>query len=273
MKKYLILCFILTISLTSVNAQDKDSESQKCKLDSCSVTISDFAPQAGDFTAAMVFGRGAYLNGGLVVPSSYGNVSGAPAYDNTVDANSNSVTNMVGVEGRYYVTNRIALSLTGGAILRNTPTVLGIPAVVDGNGNVIIPAYNTVVAEENIDLHVAVGAQWLFNTKNKRLFPYLGLALPYDYARRSVFDQTPTDDGVTDLGPRHVEITAYGVEAVAGIDYYIAKDFYLGFDVKPVSYTYAVNVKTPGPGLFDLSAATDTVSFFAQFGFKVGFKL
>lgn len=270
MKKYLILCFILVVSLTSVNAQDKDSEGHQCKVDSCDVAET-FAPHKGDFTAAMVFGRGAYLNAGLVLPSS-SNVDGTPAYDNGVAANDNSITNMVGVEGRFYITNRFAVTLMGGAIIRNTPSVYGTAPVYNAAGDVLIPGYATVVADEKIDAHVSIGGQWLFNTKNNKLFPYLGFALPYDYARRSVLDPTISDSGFPGT-PKHVEIVAFGVQATAGIDYYIAKDFYLGFDVKPISYTYAVNIKTPAPGLQDLQAETNTVSFFAQFGFKVGFKL
>ncbi|HEY9169984.1 MAG TPA: BT1926 family outer membrane beta-barrel protein [Lutibacter sp.] len=277
MKKYLILCFILALTLTSVNAQDRDSDyHHHYRGDTCKVGPR-FAPQQGDFTAAMVFGRGAYLNGGLAVPSSYSSVSGAAPYANTVDANYNDITNMVGAEGRYYATNRFAITLSGGAILRDTPAQLAIPAVTDINGNQIIPAYNAVVADERIDLNVSVGGQWLFNTKNDRLFPYVGFALPYSYARQSMYDPTVSVDGkgnvtITDLGARHVEINAFGAQAVAGVDYYIAKDIFFGFEIKPVSYVYAYSVKVPGPGLYSLEADTNTLSFFAQFSFKVGFK-
>ena len=275
MKKYLILCFILAFTLTSVNAQDKDSN-HVCKTDSCNHGVK-YAPTKGDFTAAMVFGRGAYLNEGLTVPSSYYSVSGDAPYANDVDANNNSITNMVGAEGRYYVGNKFALTLSGGAILRNTPSQLFIPAVTDVNGNVIIQAYDAVVADERVDVNATVGAQWLFNTKNNRLFPYLGVAFPFDYARRSLYDPTVTVDNsgnptIVDLGARHVDIAAFGVQAVAGVDYYIAKDVFFGFDIKPVSYTYAASVKSPGPGLLNLEAETDTVSFFAQFSAKIGFK-
>jgi len=274
MKKYLILCFILVVTLTSVNAQDKDSN-HNCKVDSCSIIT--YAPQRGDFTVAMIFGRGAYLNEGLVVPSSYGSVSGAAPYANDVDANSNSISNMVGAEGRYYIKDNFAISFSGGAILRDTPSQLAIPAVIDANGNTIIQAYSAVVANERIDVNASIGGQWLFKTKNEKLFPYVGFALPFDYARRSVYDPTITVDSegnldITDLTARHVDITAFGVQAVAGVDYYIVKDVFFGFDIKPISYNYAYSVKTPGAGLLNLEADTNTVSFFAQFSFKLGFK-
>ena len=274
MKKYLILCFILVSSLTSANAQDKHSD-HHYKGDTCKVEAR-FAPQKGDFTAAMVFGQGAYLNSNLQVPYRWW-VSGSAPYANVVEPNYNDITNMVGVEGRYYATNKFAISLSGGAILRNTPAQLNIPAVNDINGYPIIPAYAAVVANERIDANISVGGQWLFNTKNDRLFPYIGFALPFSYARQSLYDPTINlnaqgDVEIVDLGARHADITAFGVQAVAGADYYIAKGIFFGFDVKPVSYIYAFSIKTPGPGLLSLESDTNTLSFFAQFSFKVGFK-
>lgn len=275
MKKHLILCFILVFALTSANAQDRDSDYHHHKCDTCKVGPR-FAPKAGDFTAAMVFGRGAFLEGGLVVPSSTAAVSSVAPYDNTVEANDNRINNMVGAEGRFYASNRFAITLSGAAIWRNTPSQLAIPAVIDGGGNTIIPAYNAVVEDERIDARISLGGQYLFNTKNDRLFPYVGFALPFNYARRSLFEPITIDENgnlaVGDLGARHVDITAFGVQAVAGVDYYIFKNVFFGFDIKPVSYTYAISVKTPGPGLFDLESETNTLSFFAQFNFKVGFK-
>jgi hypothetical protein len=253
MKKYLILCLILIFALTGVQAQDNGSN-QDCKADSCRVAVK-YAPERGDFTAAMVFGRGAYLNGGLVVPSSLGAVDGTAPYDNGVDANSNSITNMVGAEGRYYVKSNFAVTFSGGAIMRNTPAQLFIPGVADTD----VPDYNAVVADEKIDLTISIGAQWLFTTKNDRLFPYLGFALPYDYARRSLYDPTVT-------------VSNTGDPVITEVDYYVAKDVFFGFDIKPVSYTYAASVKTPGPGLPSLESDTNTISFLAQFSFKVGFK-
>ena len=267
MKKYLILCFILTFAL-SVNAQDKDSNHD---CEGCDQSAK-FAPKKGDFTAAMVFGRGAYLNGGLTVPSS-NIVSGETAYDNTVNANNNSITNMVGAEGRYYIGNKFALTLSGGAILGNNPGVLPIPGVPNTN----VPTYAGVDASENVSVNATIGAQWMFKTKNERLIPYLGFALPFDYARQSLFTEVIIDDNNTIttpalLGTRQADISAFGVQAVAGVDYYIAKDLFFGFDIKPVSYTYIASVKSPGSGLLKLESENNTVSFFAQYSFKLGFK-
>lgn len=260
MKKYLILCFIFVFAL-SVNAQDKDSK-QDCKTDSCR-TVVKYAPQKGDFTTAMVFGRGAYLTGGLVVPSSNSDVTGEGPYANDVSANDNSITNMVGAEVKYYTSNKFAITFTGGAILSNTPQRLGVPGVPG-----VLVGNDAIVAVEKANIHFSLGGQWLLKTKNNRMFPYIGFALPFDYARSSEFDPTP----LVDEGIRHAEITSYGVTAVAGVDYYVVKDVFFGFDIKPISYAYSISTKSPGSGLIASEADTDTVSFFAQFSFKIGFK-
>ena len=261
-----------------MNAQDKDSKRRV--TDSCKVAEVIYGPVKGDFTAQMLFGRGAYLNSpNLSVPSSSNNssVSGAAPYVNDISSNDNYVSNMIGAEFRYYASDRVAIKVSGGAILRNTPYVVNIPGVWDSsNSEWVIPPYDAVDATEEAEVNVSLGGEFLFKTKNNRLFPYLGVAFPFDYARRSVF--TPPyigeegDVELADIGARHVEITAFGVQAIAGADYYIAKDLFFGFEIKPVSYTYAYSIKSPSPGLYNLAADNNTLSFFAQFSMKVGFK-
>ena len=60
--------------------------------------------------------------------------------------------------------------------MRNTPGQLGAPGVLD------LPGNDPVIAQEDANLHFSLGGQWLFKTKNDRMFPYLGFALPFDYA-------------------------------------------------------------------------------------------
>ncbi len=275
MKKYIIFIFILSISLgTGMYGQDKDSK-QKAKSSSSSKKT--YAPKKGDYTAAIIFGRGAYSNTGLAAPASFGAtgtpVNGSAPFANDINSNDNSIINMVGAEGRYYVSDKIALTLSGGTILRNTPEHLSIPAVTTG-GKTIIPGYKSVVADERIDINLTLGGQWTFNTGSKRMFPYLGIALPFNYARRSLYDPTVDSNNViTDLGARHVEITSFGIQAVAGVDYYLSEDVFIGFRIKPASFNYAFSDKIPGPGLPSLDSDTYTTSFFVQPSFSVGFNL
>ena len=130
MKKNIILGFLLTIFMVvGLNAQDKDSN-QDCKTDSCRAVVK-YAPQKGDFTAQMLFGTGAYLNSPYQSVSSSGAtvIHGEGPYVNDISSNSNSVTNMIGAEFRYYTSDKFAIRISGGAILRNTPYVINTPGV------------------------------------------------------------------------------------------------------------------------------------------------
>jgi hypothetical protein len=97
------------------------------------------------------------------------------------------------------------------------------------------------------------------------------------YGRRTLYDPTITlnQDGsfvIADISERHAEIAGFGLQLVAGFDYYIAKGLYTGFEFKPASYVYAFNIKLPAAGLETLEAETHTFSFFSQIYLKLGFR-
>lgn len=278
MKKYTILVAMLFGMLGGVYAQDSDNSS------------ADYAPAAGDLSGAILFGRGNFLNGNLFVPPSatqtsyYNNwtVPGTAPYNNTIGTENNSVNNIVGMELRYFLQNNIAIKLSGGAILYDTPARDNIPAVVVENPNggpdvVWVPEQEAVVADNRADINVNLGGEYHFSSKYSRLFPYAGVTVPFYYARRSMFDPTiEVNDNdepvVTDLGTRHVEIIGFGAQAVAGVDYYLLEGLYFGFEVKPVSYVYAYSTKVAGPGLGGIQADNHSYSFFSQTFMKIGFR-
>lgn len=243
-----------------------------------------FTPEQGDFSGAVLFGRGNFLNSGISVPSSANynwTVSGQAPYNNTVDPNFNDVNNIVGLEMRYFLKTNIALKLSGGAILRNTPDVGNIPGYIDGTSNSAawIPAYQAVVADNQVDVNINLGGEYHFATKYNRMSPYAGLTIPFYYGRRSLYDPTindalsPSDPlYIVDVGVRHAELFGFGAQAVIGVDYYLMEGFYFGFESKPVSVVYAYNRKFPAPGLESLDAENTSFSFFSQTFLKIGFR-
>lgn len=274
MKKITILAALLLGMLGGVYAQDSNSSS------------ADYAPAAGDLSGAILFGRGNFLNSGLIVPRSpspYGwqSVSGASPQNNTVGTDNNSVGNIVGAELRYFLQQNIAIKLSGGAILSNAPARGNSPAVVmegtDGN-TVVVPAYDAVVADNSADINVNLGGEYHFSSKYSRLYPYAGVTLPFYYSRKSLYDPTIVDgDGnsnpfIVDAGTRHAEIVGFGAQAVGGVDYYLLEGLYFGFEIKPVSYVYSYSTKVAAPGLGGLQADNHSVSFFSQTFLKVGFR-
>lgn len=269
MKKYIIISALLLGLLGSVCAQD---------------ATGSFGPAKGDFSGAVLFGRGNFLTTGLDVPLAPGTntgwyVSGSAPYQNSVEAGYADVSNMAGVEGRYFLTNRFALKLSGGAIIRSTPPRDNMPAVILYNSPnaTWIPYYYAVQKDERVDLNLNLGVDYIFpSTRFERVFPYVGANIPFMYGRRTLYDPTITTDVygnpvVTDIGMRHAEVVGFGLQAVAGVDYYISKGLYFGFEFKPVSYVYAFNSKIPAPGLEALKADTHTWSFFSQIYCKLGF--
>jgi hypothetical protein len=272
MKKCIIISALLLGLLGSVFAQD-DAES--------------FGPAAGDFSGAVLFGQGSFLEAwpNLTIPAApWGNtswsVSGNSPYQNTVDANWNEVANMVGVEGRYFFTSRIALKVSGGAIFRSTPPRDNVPGVIDplSPNASWIPDYDAVVQDQSADFNLNIGGEYVFPSKKfVRMFPYVGANIPLLYGRRTQYDPTITLESgggfvIADVGLRNVEAFGFGLQSVAGVDYYIAQGLYFGFEFKPISYVYIFNSKIPAPGLEALKADTHTWSFLSQMYFKLGFR-
>jgi len=270
MKKYITILALLLAAFTGVYAQD--------------ATTSDapkYNPQAGDISGAILFGRGAYLEV-APAPSSVNSswsVPGTAPTIGTVDGNDNAITNMIGGEARYFVTSMIAVKLSGGAILRNTPSQENLPGFIDSSSPnaAWIPDYQAVERRNSSDININLGGEYHFATKYDRLSPWAGLNIPFYYGRRTAYDPTIAEDGngdpyIVDIGLRHTEQIGIGVQAAAGVDYYLMEGFYIGFEFKPISFVYAKNTKLPAPGLETLQANNTTVSFFSQPFFKIGFR-
>ena len=268
MKKYLMLSAILfCFMMGSTYAQEDASSGGSMDL---------------TFTAALLFGNGNFMDGGLDIPSSpttYWNIEGTAPYANTVSANSNYIINMAGVEARVFINDEMAVRLTGGAIIRNTPARDNVPGVIDPSApNVTwIPDYAAVTADNRFDANIIPAFEYHLG-KSNNLAPYAGIGVPIHYARWSQYnpsyDVSSTGDiTITDVDTRHVEMLGFGVQLIAGVDYFLKDNFYIGLEIKPFSYLYAYNTKFPAPGLESLQADTHTYGFFTQPFFKIGFML
>lgn len=258
--------------LGGVHAQDSSTESGGGSA--------SYAPEAGDLSGAILFGRGNFLNN-TGVPRSAGTnpnwvVPGNAPQANMVSTNENSISNIVGAEMRYFLQSNMALKLSGGAIVRNTPARPNIPGGMNNGDNATwIPDYQAVEADNSIDMNLNIGSEYHFSSKYSRLFPYAGVTVPFYYSRSSMYNPTITEGEnptIMDVGMRHVETYGLGIQAVGGVDYYLMEGLYFGFEVKPVSYIYAFSEKMPAPGLETLQADNHTVSFLSQTFLKVGFR-
>ena len=305
MKKYIILSIALLAGISfTAYAQDEESGSDATEESEDSGALGH---KEGDITGAILFGRGSFLSSGSV-PSAPGSsstnwtVPGQVPYAN-VSVNGSSASNMIGGEGRYFITDIIAVNISGGAVMRNNPalqnvqyfwvnpgssTGLGIGNDPSTSNQSWVPHYGSVVQNNSIEANVNVGGEYHFPSKRfKRLFPYLGANFNYYYSRQSVYDPTVyygqnsssnpipgsggTDVLIYDIGVRTAEIQGMGGQMVAGIDVYVAPGIFLGLSTRPVSYLYTWSTKIPAPGLESLQAEAHTWSLFTQTFLKVGF--
>jgi outer membrane protein W len=295
MKKYLILILALLASINiSTYAQDEGG----------------FGAKAGDITGSILFGKGHFLAAPNVpdVPGTNTNwtVSGQTPYANTVSGNENYMSNMVGFETSYFVTDRIAITLSGGAIMRQTPGLQNVQYyyldqfsssdygnttnILSGNdpnssNAAWIPQYGSVVEKKDIETNLNLGGKYYFpSSRFKRVFPYVGATLNYYYSLRQEYDpsiyymnsSSATGTGGTgmlvyDIGVRTAAIQGMGAQAVAGVDVYVVPGVYVGLSTRPASYLYTWSDKIPAPGMESLQAESSTLAFFAQTFFKVGF--
>ena len=276
MKKIIALSIILLGSL-AVNAQSTDQDDMTNKYDT----------QKGDFSAAVLFGRGNFFSSNLGTPPAppqqgEWTVPGDAPRADFISANDNSASNIIGIEGRYFLESNIALKASFGAIIRDTPSRVNVESQSDDlsgdvNNQVLIPNYAAVKENNQVDLNLNIGGEYHFDSRFERVSPYGGLTVPFYYARRSMYNPSITSalDGtpqVADIGNRHTELIGTGAQLVAGLDFELLEGLYIGIETKPVSYIYSYSTKSPGPGLENLESDSHTFSFFVQNFLKLGFR-
>lgn len=303
MKKYLILTIALLAGINiSTYAQDEENDGTASEAEETESSDA-LGAKAGDITGSILFGRGSFLSYGSV-PSAPGSTTNWTVYSSVptanISANSNSASNIIGGEARYFITDLIAVNLSGGAIIRNTPELQNVQyfyinpssstGLTSGNdpstsNQTWVPHYGSVVADNTIEANINAGGEYHFPSKRfNRLFPYLGANVNYYYSQRAMYDPSiyyqtstngtgDTDVLVYDIGVRSSKVQGIGGQAVAGIDIYIVPGIFVGLSTRPVSYLYVWTDQNPGPGLESLQAKSSTWSFFSQTFIKVGFIL
>ncbi len=242
-------------------------------MSACLVMAQGFGPQAGDVSLSLQLGRAENLNDVQYLTKNQSTYSIYAPSNSSASTNSNSLINMIGVEGKYYLSSSFALRLSGMGLISNTPAQQDIPGVPNPNydpesglPSMSIPNYADVPSSTRYQFVGNLGADYLFSVGNDRIYPYVGGQLNGSYSQRKDF--TLVED---DLGERVSETYGLGGSVVTGVDYYVAQGFFLGIEIKAFSYMYSVNRIFPQPGMEAGDADNHTIGIFSNPMFKVGF--
>ncbi len=283
-----------------------------------------FAPKKGQWQVSAVIGNNQMFDQSMnyLLPNywsptnqypqvglgGYGQQSSDPGvYLNLGNLNSNSLVNLIGIQGKYFLTDRWDVNLMFSMNINATPK----KDYIDGDytiENMPIMASKYMEGRINNAWNVAVGSNYYFNTKNERINLYVGGLLgwqmgrietttPYTgettYNEDALFIEDENDANYNSeynvLGPNHDEdltgesvqiytpnsragqIFGLKVAGVAGIEYSLSPGLILGFEVQPVAYRYD-HIQICPKGQAAYKVGHHNINFFATPNLKIGFR-
>ena len=228
-------------------------------------------------------------------------------YLNLGNLNSNSLVNLIGIQGKYFLSDRWDVNLMFSMNINATPS----KNYVEGDYTVEeMPIMGAKYTEGRISnaWNVAVGSNYYFNTKNERINLYVGGLLgwqmgrietttPYTgettYNEDALFIEDENDANYNSeynvYGPNHdADLTGESVQlytpnsragqifglkvaGVAGIEYSLAPGLILGFEVQPVAYRYD-HIQICPKGQAAYKVGHHNINFFATPNLKIGFR-
>ena len=181
--------------------------------------------------------------------------------------NGNSLTNILGFEGKYFLSDCWDINMQFSMDINLTPSKDYVEGDYSSVPDMIIPAQKYINAQMTNNWYAAVGTNRYFKVSNPRIHPYLGASVGFQMARVETTEpytgETYSDndgDGSIDSFypntngedldnlPTQVYVSGsragqmFGIKAagVAGIEYSIAPGLVLGFQCQPLAYRYDV---------------------------------
>ena len=226
-----------------------------------------FAPEKGQWQISVFMGGGNKFykeNTSYLLPS-FTNTSGSVGLPNGSTNNSgnlneylwidglngNNLTNILGFEGKYFLSDCWDINMQFSMDINLTPS----KDFVEGEAMVedmIIPAQKYINAQMTNNWFVSVGSNRYFKVSNPRIHPYLGASVGFQMARIETTEPYTGDyvydEDIEEGLPSQLYLAgsragqAFGVKgaAVAGIEYSIAPGLVLGFQCQPLAYRYDV---------------------------------
>ena len=258
-----------------------------------------FAPEKGQWQVSVFMGGGnkfynentnSYLlpthtntiNGGAVgLPNGSTNNSGdLNSYLNIDGLNNNSLTNILGFEAKYFLSNCWDINVQFSMDINLTPKKDYVEAETMVE-DMIIPAQKYINAQMTNNWYAAVGTNRYFKVSNPRIHPYLGASVGFQMARIETTEpytgNIVVEDGVELpasiylAGSRAGQMFGVKGAAVAGIEYSLAPGLVFGFQFQPVAYRYDV-VQICPTGFENYNASHHNIKLFDMPVMKLGIR-
>ena len=176
------------------------------------------------------------------------------------------------VGAKYFITDHLNINLSGAYILNLQPDKNFIEGETTAIGTLNVQTIDVSEIHANVDpgdiyaqkailgavtnrLITQLGMEYYFNTKNQRIFPYLGVFGQFKMARIESFypahtgQRIPMDVDIPDLGFEEVDLyrsnragqaLGFGGGINFGIEYALMEGLFIGAEVAPVCYQYTL---------------------------------
>ena len=297
------LCTLLLIAMMSAPLMAQTITSKKCD----GVM---FAPEKGQWQISVFLGGGNKFydeNTSYLLPT-YTNTEGSVglpnggdptdrwnnglesgnlnAYLNIDGLNGNNLTNILGFEAKYFLSDCWDINMQFSMDINLTPKKDYVEGEYDEVPDMIIPAQKYINAQMTNNWYAAVGTNRYFKVSNPRIHPYLGASLGFQMARiettepytGDLYEDGEDGEGVDGL-PTQVYLAGsragqmFGVKAagVAGIEYSVAPGLVLGFQFQPLAYRYDV-VQICPKGFDNYNASHHNIKIFDMPVLKLGIR-
>lgn len=265
-----------------------------------------FRPKKGQWQVSVVLGSGSNFNQntnyllpkystvdmapGIGIGGS-GNQSADPGlYLNLGDWNNNSLVNIAGIQGQYFISDHWSLSLMFSMNINLTPK----KDFIEGDNSIpsmVLPNYRYMEGRMTNNWMVNVGGNYYFKTGNERINPYLGVQVGWQMGRietttpysgvyvddsGQILDSNNDNTGKDPIemylpNSRAGQIHGLQVGAIAGIEFSLCKGLVLGAEVQPFAYRYDLLQVCP-KGMTAYQADHHNFKLFSMPNIKIGFR-
>lgn len=200
----------------------------------------------GTFKLSLDLGNSPYISSLQTVNQTSATQTIQVSTANWASSGTNNLVNLVGLEGRYFIADRLSLKLLAGGQSSYTPARNDIPGTSSSTSGTIdpqtdVPAFSAVKEQKLHSYLAIVGVDKYFVKNNVALT--VGFEGGFRYGSNSVCGITESDAGAAIS-------EAYGFQGALtfGAEYNTDGGLFLGLEVRPASFAYTVSTLQPVAG-------------------------